>query len=333
MKGSRVLLSPRLMVSVQSEVAGLRECCVKHMRTVPQLSTLLDNGEIELSTSLPVSPDCNILVCDPKRGVDLVNGSSLSNLKWMQSTYAGVNVLVNNTTRRDYVLTRVGHGFGPQMAEYCLGWILFHTLEINRIQSLQASKTWDQSSFLAHKKSVAGQTIGILGAGNIGCAVAGAAESLGMHTIGFARSALPRLDSNMTTVTTNLDEVLSQSNVIVNTLPSTQHTRNLLTLDRLSVCKALSPMFINVGRGDVIRSDVLVAALDENYLSQAVLDVMEVEPLPIESTLWKHPRINITPHISALSTPDIVARVFVDNLVRFVESDQLICQVDWNLGY
>lgn len=126
---------------------------------------------------------------------------------------------------------------------------------------------------------------------------------------------------------------MRQCDVLVNTLPSTPHTCHLLTHSLLQRCarspsRALrpAPLFINIGRGDIISSSDLLAALEgrddgeeRRGLSHAVLDVVEEEPLQPCSPLWTHPRVNITPHIAAVSTPELVLEVFVHNLEQFLQ--------------
>ncbi|GMF37690.1 unnamed protein product [Phytophthora fragariaefolia] len=96
---------------------------------------------------------------------------------------------------------------------------------------------------------------------------------------------------------------------------------------------AKRPVFINVGRGDVIKESELVQALDDGIFSKAVLDVFETEPLPRESPLWTHPHVLITPHVSALSLPEEVADVFVRNLELRLKDLPMLYPVDWADGY
>jgi phosphoglycerate dehydrogenase-like enzyme len=130
--------------------------------------------------------------------------------------------------------------------------------------------------------------------------------------------------------------VLIESDILVNTLPSTPHTAYMLTHDLFREASKSrgsrpGPLFINIGRGDVISTSDLLACLENDStteeitqdhqpcLSHAVLDVVEEEPLPSSSPIWSHPQISITPHISAISTPELVLGVFTDNLIRFLE--------------
>jgi phosphoglycerate dehydrogenase-like enzyme len=128
-------------------------------------------------------------------------------------------------------------------------------------------------------------------------------------------------------------DVLVSSDYIVNVLPSTPATRYLLNKDSLAVCATKKPVFINVGRGDVISEDEIISALDNEIFSKAVLDVFETEPLPQESKLWDHPLVTVTPHISGSVFPEDVAAVMIQNLDRKLAGQPLEYQVDWANGY
>lgn len=122
---------------------------------------------------------------------------SLSRLQWVQSTFAGVNAVVQHHSRKDYVLTRTC-GFGPQMAEYCMGWALFVQQQMAMAQQLQKDKVWESAPF-THRGSLYGKTIGILGVGDIGSAVAYGARAFHMKTLGLCssiRSAETNSDQN-----------------------------------------------------------------------------------------------------------------------------------------
>lgn len=90
---------------------------------------------------------------------------------------------------------------------------------------------------------------------------------------------------------------------------------------------------MNIGRGTVIKEEDLVTALNKGWLSAAILDVFETEPLPPSSSLWTMPQVKITPHISGCSRPQDVAMFFKENLVRFQSSQPLECVLDLDKGY
>ena len=154
-------------------------------------------------------------------------------------------------------------------------------------------------------------SIGILGRGDIGKAVAKACKALGMKVWGIGRrersADVPSFVDHYTTAS-SLPEVLQSCNYICNILPSTPATKHLLSGNVLESCKDNHPVLINVGRGDVIDEKSLVQALNQGWISGAILDVFEVEPLPKESVLWNMQQVVITPHVSALSFPHEVSR-------------------------
>jgi phosphoglycerate dehydrogenase-like enzyme len=88
-----------------------------------------------------------------------------------------------------------------------------------------------------------------------------------------------------------------------------------------------------VGRGDVIGEASLIHALDEGYISAAILDVFEKEPLPVDSALWDRSDVAISPHVSGITQAKDVPPVFLENYQRFVNGKDLLFQVDWSKGY
>jgi phosphoglycerate dehydrogenase-like enzyme len=189
-------------------------------------------------------------------------------------------------------------------------------------------------------------TIGILGLGDIGRGIGRMLRAAGYRVIGFKRrvtagTATGAGEDDESTelaadrVTDQLDEVLENSDYLVNVLPSTAATRYLLTKEKLDKCRARRPVFMNVGRGDVIAESVLLDELDEKTgaFSFAVLDVFEQEPLPKESALYQHPRVLLTPHVSGMVFPEDVGDLFAKNLDRYLEGKRVTYAVDWSLGY
>ena len=151
-------------------------------------------------------------------------------------------------------------------------------------------------------------TIGILGLGDIGQEIAKACKALGMTVWGIGRREKSDRQATVDHYTTlsRLPEVLQSCDYVCNILPSTPATKYLLSGNVLESGKDKRPVFINIGRGDVIDEKSLIHALNEGWISGAILDVFEVEPLPKESPLWKMPQVVITPHMAALSFPEEV---------------------------
>ncbi|CAI5711409.1 unnamed protein product [Hyaloperonospora brassicae] len=129
-----------------------------------------------------------------------------------------------------------------------------------------------------------------LGVTQIGQEIGRTFKASEFRVVGFKRRIRngdkKMLGSSVDTVTTDLSEVLKQSDYVVNALPSTNATRYLLTEQVLAVCHKKKPVFVNVGRGDVISENTILAALAKGLFSKAVLDVLEKEPLPkVKSSL------------------------------------------------
>ena len=145
-------------------------------------------------------------------------------------------------------------------------------------------------------------SLGILGLGNIGSHVARVCKGLGMTIWGVGRrerQQIPDYIDHYRTMS-SLPEVLQSCDYVCNVLPSTPDTRNLLSRDVLRNCKNKNSVFINIGRGDIIDEKSLVRALKQNWISGAILDVFESEPLSTCSELWDMPQVTVSPHCSGL---------------------------------
>ena len=300
-----------------------------------------------------------VVVADPGLVAHMLD--SASGLRWMQRTWAGVNTIFSKSRRRDFALTRLGGCFGMQMSEYVLGYMLMLERRLLTARDHQKDKSWSPDDFKpandAGPRPLKSLTLGLLGCGDIGTQIAKAGKIHAMRVIAF-RKNLENRDVCVDELTPSIPHLLANSDYIVNILPSTPQTRGLLSGDTLrhcteSIAGRRPPVFINVGRGDMVDEDSLVKALDHSWLSAAVLDVFETEPLPATSRLWTHPKVLTTPHISAVSYADDVAALFVQNLVLYQggsalkggesagwwdqerggDVSRLLYKVDWTKGY
>lgn len=252
---------------------------------------------------------------------------SVEGLRWLQSTWAGVNALAASR-RRDFTCTRLAGCFGKQMAEYVFGAIFLEDWQ--RLGALQAKAEWAPGPFKKRPR-LSSLTLGLLGAGDISAVIAMRARAFGMRTVALATSGGPR--DGFDEVCTDLPHVLRTSDVVVGVLPSTPQTRGLLDGGALEAC-GQGKLFINVGRGDVVSEASLLDALRPGGpLRRAVLDVFAVEPLPESSALWGHPRVQISPHIAAVTYPEDTAQLFVENLGLWLQGRPLKYVVDLDKGY
>lgn len=316
-------------IAITSKIVGIVEAVITELQSRKALSAMLASGSIVFSTELET--DSTILLTEPSIGANCLNDERSSSLIWVQSTFAGVNHLIDRTERRNYFLTRIGSGFGPQMVEYCFGWLLYLSQQISQCCHEQRSCSWRPGLYQS-RQMLWGKTIGILGTGDIGTHISNASVAFNMNPIGFQKSFRTCL-APFYRVSNNIEDILRDSDIIVNCLPSTFETRGLLTLEMFELCKYKRPVFINVGRGDITSCEVIEEAIMNNYISDAILDVVEREPLDPSHSIWTNPRVHITPHISAISTPHLVAKIFCNNLEHFVEGRQLEYLVDLSKGY
>ena len=248
-------------------------------------------------------------------------------VQWLQSTWAGVTPLAHHSFR-DYQLTGVKGVFGQQMAEYVLTHLLaFESALATRIQS-QLSKLWDDSL----SGTVQDKTIGILGTGSIGAAVAQTCVQLGMRAIGFNTSGLQVAPFAKVFATDELTAFLEGCDYVVGILPDLEATTNLLGAEAFASMKDTA-LLINVGRGNLIDDAALVRALEQGEIAAAVLDVFKQEPLPATSPFWTVPRLTITGHIAAVSRPEDIARLFAENYKRYASQQPLLHLIDFEKGY
>jgi phosphogluconate 2-dehydrogenase len=176
---------------------------------------------------------------------------------------------------------------------------------------------------------VHGKTVGILGFGRIGQAVARrAALGFGMPVLYHHRRevACPGLEGHVTAV--SMEALLAESDFIVLTLPLTDETRGLMNASRLAAMKR-GAILINGSRGAVVDEDALLAALDSGHLRAAGLDVFAVEPLPQNSPLRRHPRVTALPHIGSATheTRYAMAVLATDNLLQVLAGEPSSCVV------
>lgn len=253
--------------------------------------------------------------------------AELPAVRWVQSSWAGVTPLIEHP-RRDYVLTGVKGVFGPQMAEYVLGYLLAHELRIFDRQRKQLERQW----FPALSGTLVKKQLGIMGTGSIGRHIARTAAAFGVTVRGLNRSGKPVESFERVYPRPEIGDFLSGLDYLVAALPQTSGTDRLL--DKEAICKLPGhAVFINVGRSNVIETRELIAALEEGRLAGAVLDVFDEEPLPPESELWANPAVLLTSHISAVSHPALIVPIFVENWRRFAAGESLLHVVDFDAGY
>jgi len=261
----------------------------------------------------------------------------LPSAKWAQNTWAGVEIVMNKLDKSkplpSYTLTRhADEYFGDLVSNYVLAQIVNNERKFFAYHDYQKLKKWSRPSVLPNFRVLRDLTVGILGSGNIGSAVGRLLKSGGSRVIAFVRHPRNTPSDSFDMAVTDLNTILVECDYICNVLPSTEYTRGLLDNDVLKNCKK-NPVFINIGRGDIIKNSCIIKALRENWISRAILDVFKDEPLPEDSPLWTMPEVIITPHIGAMPRVEGIAKFVASNYMKYVNGEPLQNVVDWQSGY
>lgn len=269
---------------------------------------------------------CDIVFGEPSLIAPVIG--RLTAVRWVQSTWAGVEPLLDPARRRDYILTNARGVFGDLMSEYVFGYLLAHERKIFEKHAAQLRGQWDATP----PGTLRGKQIGLIGVGTIGAALAKTAKHFGMRVKGYTRSSEGCADvdeyfhgGDRSTFARDLDYLVAVA-------PNTSATRGLVDREFLAALPSHA-VFVNPGRGSVVDESALADALQGGGLAAAVLDVFQQEPLPADHIFWRLPNVLITSHTAALSFPADIAPIFIDNYRRWIASAPLRYQVDFDAGY
>ena len=195
------------------------------------------------------------------------------------------------------------------------------------------NKPWSPTLLLG--ESLWGSTLGIIGLGRIGKAVAKRARGFDMKVLYTdASRAAPEEEAELTVEYRPLEDLLKESDFVTVHTPATKETYHLIDEERLRLMKP-SAILINTSRGSMVDEAALAKALKEKWIEAAGLDVFETEPLPAESELWKLENVLLAPHISAATSQydDRAVALFCENLRRYLRGEPLLNLVDREKGY
>ena len=279
----------------------------------------------------PEYPGVEILLLDTARGDDrdiLSQGKleRFANLKLIQSTRAGVDVLDFAKIPSGVLVCGNVGAYGEQIAEHVVGMILYFARNLGLSNSLLKQGIWEiptNSLFLKNK------TIAVLGTGGIGDSVARLASSFGMKTIGVNSSGLPVPPFDQVLRIDKLDEALGRAEIVVIALPLTVKTFHLIDAARLDQMKK-DAILVNVARGYIINEEALFNHLKENSGFRAALDVWWTYPKRGEKFAQHFPFFELpnflgTPHDSGIvpETEDLALKSAIENIGRFVRNEPL----------
>jgi len=254
-------------------------------------------GDIDLDVRVPAESEISEgLVDDGILVTFRWDDRYIPNLRWLQSISAGHDQFpVDEFRRLGVVLTSASGVHAPQVTEHAFALLLSLTRGIGVSTRLATEAKW-KPMMLAE---LTGRTMAVLGLGTIGEEVARRARAWGLRVIGSTRHPADYrgVAENVVTPDKTAD-LFREADIVVSVLPGGPGTTGLVTR---SMLESLGGWFVNVGRGNVVTEEDLLAALESGGLLGAGLDVFETEPLPSSSPLWSHPRVVITPHNAGFS--------------------------------
>lgn len=254
-------------------------------------------------------------------------------LKWIMVMSAGMEKMPFAACKeRGIVITNARGIHKIPMAEFTIGMMLQHVKQMKTLWENEQAELWERKLPM---QELCEKTLLILGIGAIGGEIARLAKAFRMETIGVNRSGAKVEWADSVYTMEHLKEALPAADFIVSVLPSTSETKEFLGSSHFDLMKD-SAVFINIGRGDLVKEEVLLAALQEKKISHAYLDVFDPEPLAEGHPFWKMDNVTVTPHISSL-TKNYLPRsfeIFKHNLQTYIKNDgDYINVIDMDRGY
>jgi glyoxylate/hydroxypyruvate reductase A len=260
--------------------------------------------------------------------------TGLPNLRAIFSLGAGVDHVFADPHLPDAPIVRViDPDLTGRMSEWVALQVLLHHRQFRRYDRQQRERIWDEDEAQPAARDV---RVGLLGLGVLGLDAAGKLQALGFDVAGWSRT--PKSVAGLSTYhgATGLDALLARTDILVSLLPLTPDTRGLLNADLIAKLPRdgrIGPALINAGRGGLQVEADIVAALDAGRLKGASLDVFETEPLPPESPLWAREDVFISPHNSAISQPETVAKYIAEQILALEHGKGLRNLVERKRGY
>lgn len=262
-------------------------------------------------------------------------------IEWVHCRSAGIDFVESEElqavcNKREIQITNAKGQFSSSLAEYVMMACSYFAKDLPRLMKQKKDKNWDNYNV----EELRGKTLGIVGYGDIGKACARLANVYGMTVVALRRHPFlskddPLCDVVYGTDKASLNKLMSESDYIVCSAPSTVDTRGMVNADAFDSVKK-GAVFINLGRGPVVDEQALMSALRSGQLKGAALDVFIEEPLSAENELWDAPNLLISPHNMDQTDTFMheATEFFVnENLPRFLCKEGLLNPVDPVLGY
>ena len=301
-----------LLSILKSELRSTDELKFIHIPTGEELNDILP--ELDILTTY------NIKETSFTRATD--------RLKWIHFGVAGLeNSLFPEILKSKTIITNASGVHAGPVSEFVMSAILYFAKRVKDCHEFMQTTNWTQWEVAKQMVQLKGKTIGIIGFGSLGMAIAKKAKAFDMKVIATRR--LQKKVEHKKTVdelipVSNLSHLLKNSDFVVIACPLTPVTKNMIGKRELSEMKSTA-FIINIARGEIINEAALINALQNKTLAGAALDVFEKEPLPKESPLFALDNVFLSPHISG-NFPEYQHDVmvqFADNLNRYLAGKDL----------
>jgi phosphoglycerate dehydrogenase-like enzyme len=258
-----------------------------------------------------------------------------SHLRWIHSRSVGLEqTLFPELIESNVILTNGSGVFSPSLGEFVLGAILYFAKDFRRMIRNQIVGLWEPFDVMP----IAGRTVGIIGYGDIGRAVAARVKAVGMNVLAVKRHVVetdkPDPLADQIYGSNRLLEILPRCDYVVIAAPLNEETLGLVGEAEFAAMNQ-STVIINVGRGPVVNEAALINALSKHRIKGAALDVFNQEPLPKDHAFYTLENVLLSPHC-ADHTPDWLdnaMRFFIAEFQRFRSNEPLLKVVDKKLGY
>jgi phosphoglycerate dehydrogenase-like enzyme len=260
-------------------------------------------------------------------------------LKWLHcSGHAVGHFALDELSARGIVVTNSRGVQSVPIAEHVMACVLALARKLPETLRDQRARAWRPNALTGEASPwlLAGRTMGIIGTGTIGEAIARRAKAFGMRVLGMRRNPSRGVPAGFDEVLgpAEKNRLLASADIVVMAAPFTPATERLIDRAAIETMKRAA-IVVNVSRGQLIDEVELARALDSGRLGGAALDVFQIEPLPQNSPLWAMPNVIVTPHNSGFRTGhfDAVIDLFSENLMRYERRVDLLNVVDVQAGY
>ena len=252
-----------------------------------------------------------------------------TNLKWLNSIYAGLDFMPLDVLAKRGVTVTNGVGINAlTIAEYVVMLMLAHAKGYREVVRAQERREWLLDS--PGKRELAGERVLLLGLGAIGSLIKTRLEAFDMKVIPVRRSG-----GEGALRPGEWREKLGEFDWVILAVPSTDETRHMIGEIEFAAMRP-NAVLVNIARGDVVKQDDLVAALESKRIEAALLDVTDPEPLPEDHPLWSLDNAHITMHLSGRAQTKMFQRSadrFIENLERWNRGEPVSPQMDLAAGY